>query len=73
MRRRPREATSSQPRQSGLFDRLYVCVSAAAQEAPDRCHHLRRCTQARMCLLDVAVEEVVDAVERRLAVETTRV
>ena len=31
-----------------------------------RCHHLRRCTQARMCLLGVEVAEVVDAVERRL-------
>ena len=34
-----------------------------------RCHHLRRCTQARMCLLDIGVAEVLDAVERRLAAE----
>ena len=32
-----------------------------------RCHHLRQCTQARMCLLDVEVAEVMDAVDRRLA------
>jgi ADP-heptose:LPS heptosyltransferase len=32
-----------------------------------RCHHRRRCTQARMCLLDVEAAEVVEAVERRLA------
>jgi heptosyltransferase I len=38
-----------------------------------RCHHLRRCTQPRMCLLDVGVEEVVEAVDRRLALEPSRV
>jgi len=32
-----------------------------------RCHHLRQCTQPRMCLLDVEVAEVMDAVDRRLA------
>ena len=32
-----------------------------------RCHHLRRCTRDRMCLLDIEVAEVLDAVERRLA------
>ena len=31
------------------------------------CHHLRRCTRDRMCLLDVEATEVLDAVERRLA------
>ena len=31
-----------------------------------RCHHLRRCTQDVMCLLDIQTSEVVDAVERRL-------
>jgi lipopolysaccharide heptosyltransferase I len=38
-----------------------------------RCHHLRRCTQPRMCLLDIDVREIVDAVDRRLTVETRRV
>jgi len=38
-----------------------------------RCHHLRRCTQRRMCLLDVGVEEVAGAIERRLAIEMSRV
>jgi ADP-heptose:LPS heptosyltransferase len=37
-----------------------------------RCHHLRQCTQARMCLLDIEVAEVLAAVERRLAVEQPR-
>jgi heptosyltransferase-1 len=37
-----------------------------------RCHHLRRCVQERMCLLDIETAEVVGAVERRLAVAPTR-
>jgi lipopolysaccharide heptosyltransferase I len=32
-----------------------------------QCHHLRRCTRDRMCLLDVEAAEVLDAVSRRLA------
>ena len=32
-----------------------------------QCHHLRRCTRDRMCLLDVEAAEVLDGVERRLA------
>jgi heptosyltransferase-1 len=32
-----------------------------------QCHHLRRCKLERMCLLDIAVDEVVGAVERRLS------
>ncbi|MFI5178611.1 MAG: glycosyltransferase family 9 protein [Vicinamibacterales bacterium] len=32
-----------------------------------QCHHLRRCKLERMCLLDIEVDEVVGAVERRLA------
>jgi heptosyltransferase I len=35
-----------------------------------QCHHLRRCTRDRMCLLDIEVDEVLDAVERRLATES---
>jgi heptosyltransferase-1 len=38
------------------------------------CHHLRQCTRARMCLLDIEVAEVLAAVDRRLAaVERARV
>lgn len=33
-----------------------------------QCHHLRRCKLETMCLLDIEVEEVLDAVERRLRV-----
>lgn len=32
-----------------------------------QCHHLRRCKLQTMCLMDVQVDEVLDAVERRLA------
>jgi lipopolysaccharide heptosyltransferase I len=43
----------------------------AADEAVSRagvceCHHLRSCRRDRMCLLDIEVEEVLAAVERRL-------
>ncbi len=31
------------------------------------CHHLRRCTRDRMCLLDIELDEVLGAVDRRLA------
>ena len=31
------------------------------------CHHLRRCRRSEMCLMDIQVDEVIDAVERRLA------
>ena len=37
------------------------------------CHHLRRCTRERMCLLDIEVPEVLAAVERRLVVGRKRV
>ena len=38
-----------------------------------QCHHLRQCKRERMCLLDIDVAEVLDAVERRLdAAERTR-
>jgi hypothetical protein len=35
-----------------------------------QCHHLRRCRLDRMCLLDIEVAEVAEAVQRRLAAET---
>ena len=38
-----------------------------SRDAVCQCHHLRRCTRERMCLLDVETAEVLDAVERRLA------
>jgi len=35
-----------------------------------QCHHLRQCRVNTMCLLDIGVDEVVHAVERRLATES---
>ena len=46
---------------------------AVSRDQVCRCHHLRRCTQARMCLLDIDAAEVIDAVDRRLAAEPGRV
>jgi lipopolysaccharide heptosyltransferase I len=55
----------TRPERNGPWLPEDVTVSRAAA---CRCHHLRTCRAARWCLLDVGVEEVVAAVERRLAV-----
>lgn len=60
----------TRPSRNGPLSPLDVAVS---RDAICRCHHLRRCTQPRMCLLDIEVDEVLAAVERRLAVEPSRV
>ena len=45
-----------------------------SRAAACRCHHLRQCRQAQMCLEDIPVDEVLGAVERRLAaIERSRV
>jgi heptosyltransferase-1 len=44
-----------------------------SRETICQCHHLRKCRLDRMCLLEIGVEEVLAAVERRLAVEGNRV
>ena len=36
------------------------------------CHYQRRCREKRACLLDVGVEEVIDAIDRRLAADPPR-
>ncbi|MEP7307267.1 MAG: glycosyltransferase family 9 protein [Acidobacteriota bacterium] len=38
-----------------------------------QCHHLRRCRLDRMCLMDIGVEEVIAAIDRRLATESAHV
>ena len=43
------------------------------RDAACRCHHLRTCKVEPMCLLDIQVDEVLSAVERRLTVEPSRV
>ena len=37
-----------------------------------QCHHLRQCRLDRMCLLDIEVQEVLSAVDRRLALADRR-
>lgn len=54
----------TRPERNGPWDPHDVTVSRATACA---CHHRRRCQAARWCLLDIGVSEVVDAVERRLA------
>jgi heptosyltransferase-1 len=54
----------TRPARNGPMSPLDVTVS---RDAVCQCHHLRRCTRERMCLLDIEVADVLDAVERRLA------
>jgi heptosyltransferase-1 len=56
----------TRPTRNGPMSPLDVTVS---RDTVCECHHLRRCTRDRMCLLDIEVAEVLDAVERRLASE----
>ena len=58
----------TRPARNGPLSPDDVTVS---RDAICRCHHLRRCVQDRMCLLDIDAGEVVGAVERRLAVAPT--
>jgi lipopolysaccharide heptosyltransferase I len=54
----------TRPSRNGLLAAEDITIS---RDAVCRCHHLRQCTQARMCLLDVDAAEVIEAVDRRLA------
>jgi lipopolysaccharide heptosyltransferase I len=56
----------TRPARNGPMSPLDVTVS---RDGVCQCHHLRRCTREHMCLLDIEVAEVLDAVERRLAAE----
>jgi lipopolysaccharide heptosyltransferase I len=56
----------TRPARNGPMSPLDVTVS---RDSVCQCHHLRRCTRDRMCLLDIEVAEVLDAVERRLQAE----
>jgi lipopolysaccharide heptosyltransferase I len=60
----------TRPARNGPMSPHDVTVS---RDAICQCHHLRRCTLDRMCLLDIEVAEVIGAVERRLSAEPTRV
>jgi heptosyltransferase-1 len=59
----------TRPARNGPLSPLDVAVS---RDAICRCHHLRRCTQDRMCLLDIQVDEVLSAAERRLRAGSNR-
>ena len=60
----------TRPSRNGPFSPRDVTVS---RDGSCQCHHLRRCTRDRMCLLDIGVGEVAAAIDRRLAAEPTRV
>ena len=59
----------TRPARNGPMSPLDVTVS---RDRVCQCHHLRRCTLDRMCLLDIEVAEVLEACERRLAPEAKR-
>ena len=54
----------TRPERNGPLGKDDEVVSRASVCA---CHHLRECRRERMCLLDIEVAEVLEAVERRLA------
>ena len=60
----------TRPARNGPLSPLDISVS---RDSVCECHHLRRCRAARMCLLDIGADEVIAAVERRLAAEPSRV
>ncbi len=55
----------TRPSRNGPLSPDAVTIS---RDAVCQCHHLRRCTRPRMCLFDIEVEEVLAAIEPRLAV-----
>ena len=59
----------TRPERNGPLGRDDEVVSRASVCA---CHHLRECRRERMCLLDIDVAEVLEAVERRLAAAEQR-
>jgi ADP-heptose:LPS heptosyltransferase len=54
----------TRPSRNGPWGASAITIS---RDAVCQCHHLRRCTSDRMCLLDIEAAEVLEAVERRLA------
>jgi heptosyltransferase-1 len=53
----------TRPSRNGPWSPQDITVS---RDAICECHHLRRCVRDRMCMLDIGVDEVVEAVGRRL-------
>ena len=59
----------TRPERNGPLGADDIAVSRASV---CQCHHLRQCRLPRMCLLDIEVAEVLDAVQRRLAATERR-
>jgi heptosyltransferase-1 len=60
----------TRPSRNGPWSASDVTVSRADV---CQCHHLRRCTRERMCLLDIDVAEVLAAIEQRLTAQLAHV
>ena len=60
----------TRPSRNGPWSPADVVVS---RDAVCQCLHLRRCRLGTMCVMDIGVDEVLAAVERRLAAEPSRV
>jgi lipopolysaccharide heptosyltransferase I len=60
----------TRPSRNGPWLAKDVTVS---REEMCQCRHLRRCRLDRMCLMDIGVEEVSAAIDRRLAAESDHV
>ena len=60
----------TRPSRNGPWLPADVSVS---RDAICQCHHLRQCRLATMCLMEIQVDEVLGAVERRLAATKVRV
>jgi ADP-heptose:LPS heptosyltransferase len=60
----------TRPSRNGPISARDLTVS---RDAVCQCHHLRHCRLDRMCLLDIEADEVIAAVDRRLAAEPNRV
>ena len=60
----------TRPARNGPWSAGDITVS---RDAICQCHHLRRCKLETMCLMDIQVDEVLNAIERRLALEPTSV
>jgi heptosyltransferase-1 len=60
----------TRPARNGPLSPDDITVS---RDAVCQCHHRRRCRLERMCLLDIEVADVMDAVDRRLSAAPGRV
>lgn len=59
----------TRPQRNGPWSPKDIAVS---RDTVCQCHHLRQCRLPSMCLLDIGVDEVLGAIDRRLAMAQTR-